>query len=137
MLRTFEITYRFANGVHMIYKTDKPYVRFEGTEGGSGSLPQRHHSLHPASVLTSKIGPHEIHFPLKSDKQDFIDAVKNAGRTLEDEEVGQRVTSLCHLGHIAIHLGQKLRWDARQERFLDNDKANTYLDRPIHNLPQA
>ena len=135
VLRTFEITYRFADGMELIYKTEKPYVRFEGTEGWIQVDYPKGIAAHPASVLTSKIGSNEIHFPLKSDKGDFIDAVKSGGRTLEDEEVGQRVTSLCHLGHIAIHLRQRLRWDPRQERFVGNDAANAYVDHPILNLP--
>jgi predicted dehydrogenase len=136
VLRTFEVTYRFASGLRMIYKTDKPYVRFEGTEGWIQVDYPQGTAAGPASVLTSKIGPNDVHFPRKSDKQDFIDAVKAGGRTLEDEEVGQRVTSLCHLGHIAIHVGQKLRWEPGTERFVDNDAANAYLEKPIHHLPQ-
>ena len=41
----------------------------------------------PPSLLTSEIGPDEIHFPLKGDKRDFIDAIKTDGRTMEDEHV--------------------------------------------------
>lgn len=74
----------------------------------------------------------EIRFPLKSDKQDFIDAVKTRGKTLEDAEVGHRTTSLCHLGHIAVRVGQKLQWDPAKERFLDCDAADQLIDKPIH-----
>ena len=51
-------------------------------------------------------------------------------------EVGHRVTSLGHLGQIAIYLGQKLEWDPDNERFLDNDAANTMIDKPILAPPQ-
>ena len=34
-------------------------------------------------------------------------------------------------GHIAVFLGQKLRWDPDAERFLDNDAANKLIDKPI------
>ena len=71
-------------------------------------------------------------FRLKSDKQDFIDCVKSRQETLEPAEVGHRVTSLGHLGHIAIQVGGKLRWDPEKERFLDNDAANAMIDKPIH-----
>ncbi|HUT95834.1 MAG TPA: Gfo/Idh/MocA family oxidoreductase [Thermoguttaceae bacterium] len=133
VLKTFEVDYRFAGGVRMIYKTDSPYVRFEGEEGwiqahfGRGGI-----QAEPASVLESKIGPDEIRFPLRSEKADFIDCVKTRGRTLEDAEVGHRTTSLCHLGHIAVYLGRKLRWDPDAERFADNDAANELIEKPIH-----
>ena len=131
VLKTFEVGYRFADGVNVVYKTDKPYVRFEGSKGWIyGEFPRGMKSQ-PESILQSKIGPDEIHFPLKSDKQDFIDAVKTRGQTLEDAEVGHRTTSLCHLGHIAIRMGQRLKWDPGKERFTNNDAANEFVAGPI------
>ena len=153
VLKTFELTYRFADGTPLYYENTRneavsgalgpcsAYLKFEGSEGwiyaAFGGPQELRFKSEPASLLESKIGPDEIHFPLKSDKQDFIDAVKTGGRTLEDEEVGHRTTSLCHLGHIAIHLGEKLKWDPDAERFIQNDAANRYLDKPIHAPPQA
>lgn len=131
VLKTFEIRYRFADGAGMIYETSKPYVRFEGSEGWLYAEYGRGLQAEPASILESKIGADEIHFPLKSEKQDFIDAVKTRGQTLEDAEVGHRTTSLCHLGHIAIQVGGKLAWDPDKERFADSDAANRLIDRPI------
>ena len=71
----------------------------------------------PASLLDSKIGPNELHFPLMHEKRDFLNAVKTRGQTLADAEVGHRTASLGHLGHIAIQLGRKLKWDPDKERF--------------------
>jgi len=82
--------------------------------------------------LESKIAPDETHLRFKDEKTDFIDCVKTREQTLEDAEVGHRTTSLCHLGHIAVYLGQKLRWDPDAERFLDNDAANELIQKPIH-----
>ncbi len=133
VLKTFEIHYRYADGTRMVYKTESPYVRFEGDEGwiqahfGRGRV-----KAEPASVLESEIGPDELRFRLKSEKEDFIDCVKTRGRTLEDAEVGHRTTSLCHLGHIAIRLGRKLRWDPKAERFADDDEADSWIDKTIH-----
>jgi hypothetical protein len=75
--------------------------------------------------------PNELHFYVKTDKQDFIDGVKSRQETLEPAEVGHRVTSLGHLGQIAIQLGRKLQWDPLRERFSD-DEANAMIDKPIH-----
>lgn len=73
--------------------------------------------------------PGEIQLPLKSEKRDFIDCIKSRARTLADAEVGHRTNSLCHLGHIAVQLGRKLRWDPDAERFPDDDEANRLLGR--------
>ena len=131
VLKTFEVNYRFADGVRMIYRTSKPFVRFEGSEGWIYAEFPRGLKAEPAAILDEKIGEDEIRFPLKTEKQDFIDAIKTRGQTLEDAEVGHRTTSLCHLGHIAIRLGEKLHWDPDNERFADNDAANRLIDRTI------
>jgi predicted dehydrogenase len=131
VLMNFEVTYRFANGVTHYYKSETPYCRFEGDEGwvrgdfSTGTL-----DAEPKSLLTVPIKPDGVHFPLKDEKQDFLDCVKSRGRTLEDAEVAHRTTSLCHLGLIAVQIGQKLRWDPEAERFPDNDDANKLLKTP-------
>jgi len=135
VLADFEVHYRYADGVRLIYKVDRPYVRFEGEEGWIEAHFGGKISAEPASILTSTTKPDEIHLPLKGDKADFIECVKTRGIPVEDAEVGHRTTSLCHLGHIAIQLGKKLRWDPDAERFLDNPAANTMLDRPIRQPP--
>jgi predicted dehydrogenase len=130
VLLSFKVHYRFANGIEWTYLTDKPYFKIEGSEGwvqaGFDAI-----DAHPKSLLDWKSKAGDIRFRLKSDKQDFIDSVKSRQETLEPAEVGHRVTSLCHLGHIAIQVGEKLRWDPNQERFIDNDAANAFIDRPI------
>lgn len=131
VLLDFEVKARFADGLPWLYRTEKPFFRVEGTEGWVSGDFDKLEASSPA-VLSSTIGPDELHFPLKSDKQDFIDSVKSRQETLEPAEVGHRVTSLGHLGHISIHLGQKLKWDPEKERFIGNDAANAHLDKPIH-----
>jgi len=132
VLLNFEVHYKYASGVRLIYKTDKPDVKFEGTEGWVYTkFGDKDVQAHPASLLQSKIGPSEIHLRLKDEKQDFIDCVKSRAQTLEDAEVGHRTTSLCHLGQIAIQVGGKLKWDPEAERFLNSDAANRLLDTPI------
>ena len=39
-------------------------------------------------------------------------------------------SALCHMANIATRVGRRLRFDARQERFLDDPEANTYLTKP-------
>ena len=131
VLADFEAEYRYANGVRLYYKTERAYVRFEGSDGWiqaeyPGSL-----QAQPTAVLDSKIREDEIHFPFKTDKQDFIDSVKTRGRTLEDAEVAHRVMSVCHLANIALQVGKRLEWDPLKERFVKNDEANAFLSAPI------
>ena len=142
VLEHFDAWYKFANGLELFYQMGEPHVRFEGEKGwihvnyaASKLSPERLKASDP-KILQEKIGPEEIHFPLRSEKEDFIQCVKNRGRTLEDEEVGQRTTSLCHLAHIAIQLGGgKLAWDPDKEIFPGNDAANKLVNRPSMRAP--
>jgi hypothetical protein len=148
VLRRFEVTCRMANGVPLYYENTRnpkisgaveectAYVKIEGTKGWIfGAYGPQVLRSEPASLIETASKSLQVRFPLKWDKQDFIDAVKIGGRTMENENVAHRVTSICHLGHIAIHLGQKLSWDPEKERFIDNNAANRYLDHPIVEMP--
>ena len=135
----FEFTCTYANGVKMICRTDAPYTRFEGEEGWIQANFSSQDTLQaePMSLLDSKIGPQELHFPLIHEKRDFLDAVKTRGQTLEDAEVGHRTSSLGHLGHIAIQLGRKLAFEPDKERFVGDYEANTMLALPPCRSPWA
>jgi len=132
VLLDFEVRYRYASGVRMIYTTGRPYVRFEGTDGWvHADYGRRQLTGRPESIVKEPLGPGDVHLPLKSEKRDFVDCIKTRGRTVADAEVGHRTTSLCHIGHIAVQLGRKLRWDPRAERFIDDPQANRMLARPM------
>jgi len=130
VLLDFELRYKFADGVRLIYKVDRPYVRFEGERGWiQAEYTGRKLTAQPASLLKSVIKPDELHLPLLSEKQDFINAVKTRGQTLADAEVGHRTCSLCQIGHIAIQIGRKLKWDPDAERFENDPAANRLCHR--------
>ena len=132
VLLDFEVEYRFADGVRMIYTTGRPYVRFEGDEGWiEASYGGRTLKASSEAILRSAIGPGEIRLPLKHEKRDFLDCIKTRGRTVADAEVGHRTTSLCQLGHIAIQVGRKLTWDPMAERFPDDPEAGRLLTRSM------
>ena len=147
VLLKFEVKMRFAGGVEWVYRTEKPYFRIEGTEGwvyaeytelrakidGREGYLFADKSVKPKPTLmpAPKARPGDVRFAVKTDKQDFIDAVKTRTETLEPAEVGHRVTSLAHLGQIAIQLGTKLAWDPDKERFLGNAEANAMIDKAI------
>ena len=89
----FEFTCTYANGVKLICKTDTcTRTRVSRAKEGwiqanFGGVPLE---AEPKSLLDSKIGPNELHFPLMHEKRDFLNAVKTRGQTLEDAEVGHR-----------------------------------------------
>jgi hypothetical protein len=132
VLLKFECHYTYADGVELHYRTERPYVRFEGERGwvqahfGKGGL-----KAEPQSLLKEKIGPDEIHLPKRSDKGDFIHGIKTGEPTMEPAEVGHRTNSLCQIGLIGIERGKTLQWDPDAERFTNDDLANRMLSRPM------
>jgi predicted dehydrogenase len=149
VLLKFDVKMRFANGVRWTYRTEKPFFRIEGTDGWvyaeykqlQVKLGSQEGFLYfaaakgkkaPRLMPAPKLPAGAVRFEVKTDKQDFIDSVKSRRETLEPAEVGHRVTSLGHLGQIAIQLGQKLRWDPDREQFADNAAANAMVAQPIH-----
>lgn len=122
---SFEVNYRYRNGVRLIYKTEKPYIKFEGTEGFIEVEYPDKITTSPASLAADRLEQGEVNFEkTKEDKRDFLDAVKNRTKTLEPIEVGHRVVSICQMGLIAIKLGRKLKWNPNKEEFIDDNAAN-------------
>lgn len=137
VLETFDARFRFANGVEMFYTMDKPRIRFEGDKGWllvnydkSADHPEYHEASDP-KILAMTIPSGGTRFPLRSERVDFIESVKSRRKTMEDEEIGQRTISICHLAHIGIkRQGALLKWDPARERFTNDEEANRHLEAP-------
>ncbi len=142
VLETFDARYRFANGVEMFYTMDEPKIRFEGDAGWlqvnyskSKAHPEFLEASAPA-ILATTLGASAVRFPLKSERVDFIEAVRSRGRTMEDAEIGQRTISICHLAHIGVKRnGALLKWELAAERFTNDDDANRLLSGPEGRAP--
>ncbi len=131
IIQGFDVTFLYANGVTLRCRTDKPMIRWEGTEGWiQVKYPSEIESSNEA-LLSWNPGPKDIHLPYKtSEKRDFLDAVKSRQQPLYDCEAGHRNNSLAHLSLIAIDLGRKLKWDPAKETFPGDAEANGRL-KPI------
>ena len=130
----FRIEYTYANGVKVICadsKKNKQGILFEGTQGWvyvkRGTI-----DAEPKSLLTSTIGPNEIHlYESNSHKGNLLECIKTRNETVAPVEVGHRSCSVCLLGEIAMRLGKKLKWDPERERFTNDDQANSMLSKPM------
>jgi len=61
--------------------------------------------------------------------QNFVSAVRSrkASDLYAGVEVGHHSAALCHMANIAMRVGHRLKFDAANDRFIDDDEANTYL----------
>ncbi len=125
------IEYTYANGVKLFLKSGSGHTRFEGTKGWV-DVKRGKIDAEPKSLLTSKIGPNEIHLYDSNDhKQNFLDCIKSRKDTICTAEIGHRSSSVCHLGNIAMQLGRKLKWDPKAESFISDSAANNMLTRAM------
>jgi predicted dehydrogenase len=90
---------------------------------------------HPKSLLTSKIGPNEIHL-YRSDNhiQNFLDCVRSRSKTITPVEVAHHAIMVGHLGVIAMKLGRRVHWNPKKERFVNDPDADRLLYRPMRCL---
>ena len=131
-LNKFDINYQFGNGVEVAFKIERPYVRFEGSEGWVEVEYPNKLTASSSSILKEEIGEGEMQIRnIPSDKDDFFQAIKNNTPSLEPLETAHRTISMCQLGLISVQTGNKLTWNPEKEHILDNNAATALLNRPI------
>ena len=130
----FSIEYNYANGVKVLCtdnKKNKQGVVFEGSEGWV-YVRRGFIDANPKSLLTSTIGPDEIHlYKSNNHKANWLECIKSRKETIAPAEIGHRSCTVCLLGEIALQLGRKLKWDPDAEQFVNDDAANRMVTRPM------
>jgi predicted dehydrogenase len=142
---TWQVENRFRDGVTLVHMNDstaakhplqtprhKPTgILFRGTEGWV-YVTRSMIDAEPTSLLSSTIGPNEIHLEESGDHyRNFLDAVRQRKRAICPVDVAVRSDTIAHLDNIAIKLQRKLRWDPAREEFINDAEANSMLKRPM------
>jgi predicted dehydrogenase len=127
-VKEYDVTYGYANGVVMTCRPGTPSIKFIGSDGWVGNedwvAPVQASSK---EILRSKIGDDEFHVPEAwkvGEHRNFLDCVKSRKDPYFAVDIGHRVSTVCHLGNIAIKLGRKLKWDPQAEKFENDEAAN-------------
>ncbi len=71
--------------------------------------------------------------------QNWLDCIQSRGTPNAPVEVGHRSATVCHLANLVREIDRPLRWNPIDEKFVDDDFANTMVDRPRRSgfeLPQ-
>lgn len=141
---------KYANGVKMTVSTELPNgIKFVGTEGwifvtrgaykaspNEPAVPnQKALTASNPKIIESVIGPNEINL-YKSEEHhgDWLNSMITRKQPIAPVEVGHRSCSTCLIHHIAMRLPRTLKWDYMNERFINDDEANSLLNRP-HRFP--
>jgi hypothetical protein len=65
--------------------------------------------------------------PRPAHVRNFLQCVKSRQQPVLNLQVAHHVSTVAHLGNIAYRTGQKLHWDASNERFAGDRKADQLL----------
>jgi predicted dehydrogenase len=112
-------------------RTTSHGTAFEGTDGWV-HVDRSGLNAHPKELLATEFGPNDIHL-YKSDNhvRNLLDCVKSRADTICPIDVAVQADIICQISDIAIRLEQKLKWDPKTERFVNNDTANRRLTRSM------
>lgn len=112
-------------------RTTSHGTAFEGDEGWV-HVDRSGINAHPKELLTTELGPNDIHLYESSNHvRNLLDCVKSRAETICPIDAAVQADIICHISDIAIRLEQKLRWDPKTERFINNDTANRRLSRAM------
>jgi predicted dehydrogenase len=137
---TFRVRCEFANGVELILRDHARDlgidngIRFEG-ENGTLFVSRTALRGEPVDELARNPLADSVYTALRKGKPsdshmgNFIACVRDRGQPVSDVVSHHRALSTCHLANIAIRLRRNLRWNPAEERFTDDDEANTFLAR--------
>ncbi len=112
-------------------------VRFVG-EKGSITVTRGRFSSDPAELTAEPLVDPKVQlYRSPSHHGDWLNCIKERRDPVAHAEVGHRSVTVCHLMNIARWVsqvtgetGQRLKWDARNERFTNSEEGNRFLDRP-------
>lgn len=127
----YEITYTYANGVTLEVSASQASIRFEGSEGWVGNkgwLGRLEGSNPDVFRRTYDPATNKIWARRPREHRDFLDCVKNGQPPMYTAEALHRLSTVLHLGAIAMELGRPLKWDPKTEAF-DDPQANALRQR--------
>ncbi|TWU37349.1 Gfo/Idh/MocA family protein [Novipirellula artificiosorum] len=130
--QTYELHYTYQNGVTMEVGSSQPSIRFEGSDGWIGNQGWRGELKASDPKLlqrtydsaTNKLWPQPA-----SEHRNFLDSIKTRQPPTYTAEALHRLSTVMHMGSIAMEVGRPLKWDPTSESF-DDPAANALRSRP-------
>ncbi|MCP5528685.1 MAG: gfo/Idh/MocA family oxidoreductase, partial [Verrucomicrobiales bacterium] len=68
--------------------------------------------------------------PRPAHVRNFIDCVKSRRQPVESLDVGHQVSTVAHLGNLALRTGRRIVWDPATETVVDDPAANRLVTTP-------
>jgi predicted dehydrogenase len=135
----YKVTLKYANGATIVYRNGGTGIKFEG-EGGWIKCDRWRGRITASSddILRTKYEKGKSkHWPIPpGEHRDFLNCIKSKKKCAYHAEAGHKLFVPLHLGHIAIRLGRKLKWDPEKE-VVDDKEAAKMMDRPARDWQKA
>ncbi|HVU16685.1 MAG TPA: Gfo/Idh/MocA family oxidoreductase [Candidatus Didemnitutus sp.] len=125
---------KFQNGIKFI--GDEGWIFVSRDEAATASDPTGHAPAHLPWLAASDpklLDPNgvTVKFPSStSHHRNWLECVKSRARPLAPADVAHSANTACILSWIAMKTERPLTWDAKAERFVNDDLANAMLSRP-------
>jgi predicted dehydrogenase len=140
---TLEVVYHYAKGFDLVWsQADASAHGFEGKglgilfQGTEGTLVADYGSYQIFPEAGKTIEPPPPSLPRSvGHHREWLDAIKTRAQCSCHFAYGHRLSSVGHLGNIALRTGETLRWDAQAERITNHAEANRYLAREAYRAP--
>jgi predicted dehydrogenase len=131
--RHFTVTYKYPNDTTVTATSrGENGVRFEGEDGKWLFVSRGALRASDQRLIDDPLPGNAIRLPNSNNQmRNFIQCVRSRQQPICNVEVGHRSVTVCHIGNIAIRLGQPLRWNPETQRFVDNEAANRMLAREM------
>lgn len=127
------VVMRYANGtiVRFDEKEQTGGGLFEG-ENGKIRIDRGKMEATPKDLAKEPLKDSDIHlYKSENHMLNWLQCIRTRELPVADVEIGHRSATMCHLGNIARWTGRKMHWDPEKEVFVNDEDANTYIERPM------
>jgi predicted dehydrogenase len=130
----------YASGIEMEHINEPGGCMFYG-EKGTLYIERGKLRSDPEGLIKEPLRDDEVHLPRSpGHHRNWLDCIRSRQRPIADVEIGARTVAICHLANLAYWHHRELNWDPAAWRFVKDDEANGWLDRPRRDpwqLPKA
>ncbi|OVE74404.1 hypothetical protein BVX94_00435 [bacterium B17] len=130
---TYDVNYRYQNGVEVNVKSGGTGIKVIGSKGWI-SVPKWKAGFKASeqSILYNKYTPDTSKYTALPPREhrNFLDCLKSGKPTTYTALDLHQLSTTLEMGVIAVTLGRKLKWNPKKEEFVKDKEANKMCERP-------
>jgi myo-inositol 2-dehydrogenase / D-chiro-inositol 1-dehydrogenase len=131
---TMNVSDKFPTGIKFIGDEGWIFVTRENTQttaSDPAAVPTTLKTLDASDPKLIDPAGLTVHLPESSSHhKNWLESVRSRRQPLAPAPIAHRSNAACIVSWIAMKLGRPLTWDAKAERFVNDDAANAMLSRP-------